>query len=78
MAASMLESFEVLVLLSLLALEFSWTRMVTMSPTWPARLSAHRDLDRPSCQSESAESVAAKPMHKASATPARVSRVRSC
>src|ERR1035441_9160860 len=55
MAESMLESFEVLVVLSLVALEFSWTRMVTISPTWLARLSAYCGLDRPSCQSESAD-----------------------
>src|SRR5664279_4419781 len=74
MAASMFESFEVLVLLSLVAVEFSWTRMVTMSPTRLARLSAQRDLDRPSCQSESADSVGAKPAYRPSIAAARASR----
>src|ERR1035437_4733207 len=74
MAESMLESFEVLVVLSLLALEFSWTRMVTISPTWLARLSAYCGLDRPSCQSESADSVAVKPTHRPSSMAARASR----
>ena len=61
-------------LLSLDAVVFSWTRMVTMSPTRLARLSAHMLLDRPSCQSESAERVAAKLKHTPSVTAALVRR----
>src|SRR5262245_50752218 len=56
MLASMEDFLEVLVLLSLVAVLFSWTTMLRMSPTLAARLSLTMDRELPSCQSESARS----------------------
>src|SRR5262245_35028686 len=50
----MLFFFEVLVLLSLVAVLFSWTMMLRISPRARARLSAAMLRELASCQSESA------------------------
>src|SRR5689334_8511190 len=60
MLALTLDFFEVLVLLSLEAEVLSWTRMVRISPTLRARLSANMDRDESAFQSEPISARAAR------------------